>query len=146
MSNAKDAISTYRTFLMHASADTYSKLVDIKSFPDLGGAPNTIETTTLSDAMQVFIEGLKSSDALSFTTNYTKADFKKCNDLAGKQEKYAVWFGGTGEGDSLTPTGSDGKFEFTGSISVYVNGAGTGDAVEMTVTITPSTEITPVTE
>ena len=33
------AISTYRVFLMHASSTgSYEKLLDIKSFPDLGGA------------------------------------------------------------------------------------------------------------
>lgn len=33
------AISTYKVFLMKKddSEDTYSKLVDIKEFPDLGG-------------------------------------------------------------------------------------------------------------
>lgn len=145
MSNAKNAISSYKTFLMHGSGTdttTYSKLVDIKSFPDLGGDPDTIEVTTLSDRMQVFIDGLISSDALSFTANYVLDEYKSLSELSGKQEKYAIWLGGTGEGDSLTPTGDHGKFEFTGSLSVYVNGAGTGDAVEMTITITPSTEIT----
>ena len=45
------AISTYKVFLMKkaASGGTYSKVVDIKDFPDLGGAPEMLETTTLSD-------------------------------------------------------------------------------------------------
>lgn len=137
MSNAKNAISSYKSFLMQGS----DKLIDIKSFPDLGGDPNTIEVTTLSDNMQVFIEGLKSSDALSFTANYTPADFQKCKALEGTQNEYGVWFGGSGEGDTLTPTGDKGKFTFTGSLSVHVTGAGTGDAIEMSVTITPSSEI-----
>lgn len=137
MSNAKNAISSYKTFLMHGT----QKLIDIKSFPDLGGDPNTIEVTTLSDSMQVFIEGLKSSDALSFTANYTPEDFATCQALEGKQEEYGVWFGGTGDDDTLTPTGDKGKFTFTGTLSVHVSGAGTGDAVEMSITITPSTEI-----
>ena len=39
------AISTYRVFLMHASSTgSYEKLLDIKSFPDLGGAPEMLET------------------------------------------------------------------------------------------------------
>ena len=34
------AISTYKVFLMKkGDGSTYSKLVDIKDFPDLGGAP-----------------------------------------------------------------------------------------------------------
>ena len=47
------AISTYKIFLMmmQDSGSTYAKLVDIKDFPDLGGAPEMLETTTLSDKM-----------------------------------------------------------------------------------------------
>ena len=43
------AISTYKVFLMK-KADTgeqWSKLIDIKEFPDLGGEPEMLETTTL---------------------------------------------------------------------------------------------------
>lgn len=37
----KMAISTYKTFLMKKgdTGDTWSKLIDIKEFPDLGGEP-----------------------------------------------------------------------------------------------------------
>ena len=53
------AISTYKVFLMK-KADTgeqWSKLIDIKEFPDLGGEPEMLETTTLSDNMQTYIAG-----------------------------------------------------------------------------------------
>ena len=37
------AISTYKIFLMKkGSGDTYEKLIDIKSFPDLGGSPEML--------------------------------------------------------------------------------------------------------
>ena len=58
------AISTYKVFLMK-KADTgeqWSKLIDIKEFPDLGGEPEMLETTTLSDNMQTYIEGLDTGD------------------------------------------------------------------------------------
>ena len=69
------AISTYKIFLMMKDTSTYTKLVDIKDFPDLGGAPEMLETTTLSDKMQTYIPGIQSLDALEFTANYTKTDF-----------------------------------------------------------------------
>ena len=49
------AISTYKVFLMHkaSSGDTYTKLIDIKDFPDLGSAPSTVDVTTLSHHMKV---------------------------------------------------------------------------------------------
>ena len=138
------AISTYKIFLMKKgdSGSTYEKLIDIKEFPDLGGAPEMLETTTLSDNMQTYIPGVQSLDALEFTANYTKADFTKLKALEGQETEFAVWFGGTGEGGTLTPTGSDGKFEFTGQLSVFPVGGGVNEVVDMTITIAPSTPIT----
>lgn len=139
------ATSSYKTFLMKGTTSgdttTYEKLVDIKDFPDLGGAPEMLETTTLSDPMSTFIPGIQSLDALEFTTNYVLEDFKKLKELDGKNEKYAVWFGATETGGVLTPTGSDGKFSFEGQLSVFVVGAGTNEVRDMTITIAPSTPI-----
>lgn len=137
------AISTYKIFLMSSTdGSTYTKLIDIKSFPDLGGAPEMLETTTLSDAMQTYIPGIQSLDALEFEANYTKEDFVKLKALEGKEQQYAVWFGGTGEGETLTPTGSDGKFKFKGQLSVYPVGSGVNEVVNMNINIAPSTPIT----
>ena len=137
-------ISTYKIFLMKkaTAGETYEKVIDIKGFPDLGGAPEMLETTTLSDKMQTYIPGIQSLDALEFTTNYTKADFTKLKALEGKEESYAVWFGGEETGGVLTPTGSDGKFEFKGQLSAFPVGGGVNEVVDMTVTIAPSTPIT----
>ena len=137
------AISTYKIFLMSSTdGSAYTKLIDIKSFPDLGGAPEMLETTTLSDAMQTYIPGIQSLDALEFEANYTKADFAKLKAMEGTEKQYAVWFGGTGEGETLTPTGSDGKFKFKGYLSVYPVGSGVNEVVNMNINIAPSTPIT----
>lgn len=137
------AISTYKIFLMVSEdGSKYDKLIDIKSFPDLGGAPEMLETTTLSDAMQTYIPGIQSLDALEFEANYTKADFAKLKAMEGTEKQYAVWFGGTGEGETLTPTGSDGKFKFKGKLSVYPVGSGVNEVVNMNINIAPSTPIT----
>ena len=128
------AMSTYGITLMHkGEGSTYTKLIDIKDFPDLGGAPEMLETTTLSDSMQTYIEGIQSSDALEFTANYTKEDYTKCNALKGKKESYAVYFG---------EEGVNGKFEFDGYLSARVNGGGVNEVVGMTISIAPATPIT----
>ena len=128
------AISTYGIALMYkAEGDTYSKLIDIKDFPDLGGAPEMIETTTLSDNMQTYIPGIQSLDALEFTANYTLNDFKKIKAMEGKDTEFAVWFGAEG---------ADGKFEFNGQISAFPVGGGVNEVVGMTISIAPSTPIT----
>ncbi len=138
------AISTYKVFLMKKSTtgDTWTKLIDIKEFPDLGGEPEMLETTTLSDNMQTYIAGIQSLDGLSFSANYDVTDFKTLKALEGAKNSYAVWFGGTEAAGVVTPTGSNGKFSFDGELSVYPVGGGVNEVVGMTITIAPSTPIT----
>lgn len=137
------AISTYKVFLMHKASgdDTYSKLVDIKEFPDLGGEPEMLETTTLSDNMQTYIAGIQSLDGLAFAANYDLAKFQELKALEGSQHDFAVWFGGTEAGGVVTPDGSNGKFSFKGELSVYPVGGGVNEVVGMNITIAPSTPI-----
>lgn len=138
------AISTYKVFLMKkGTGNEYAKLVDIKEFPDLGGDPEMLETTTLSDKMQTFILGIQSNEGLQFMSNYTKTDYSNLKALEGQSESYAVWFGGTeGVDGTVTPTGSDGKFSFDGELSVHPVGGGVNEVVDMAITIAPSTVIT----
>lgn len=134
-------ISTYKTFLMTKDTNTWKKVIDIKEFPDLGGTPEMIEITTLSDKVQRNIPGVQSLDALEFTANYTLTDYKALKALEGTEKEFAVWFGGTENGDTVTPNGSDGKFKFKGELSVYTNGGGTNEVVEMTISIAASSAI-----
>jgi len=138
------AISTFKTFLMKGTTSggstTYEKLVNITSFPDLGGAPEMLETTTTSDPMQTFIKGIDSSEAMEFEANYDKTDFQTLKALTGTN-KFAVWFGATVSGSTVTPDGSDGKFSFEGQLSVRVSGGGVNEVAKMVITIAPSTPI-----
>ena len=134
-------ISTYKTFLMTKETNTWKKVIDIKEFPDLGGTPEMIEITTLSDKVQRNIPGVQSLDALEFTANYTLTDYKALKALEGTEKEFAVWFGGTENGDTVTPNGSDGKFKFKGQLSVYTNGGGTNEVVEVTISIAASSAI-----
>lgn len=144
------AISTYNTFLMYNSATSgtasWAKVCDIKEFPDLGGEPETLETTTMTNAMQTFIMGLQGNDAMEFTANYTQADYQTVAALAGVQHEYAVWFGSDdniNKTDAIASAGGDlGKFSFTGQLSVRVNGASVNEVVEMTISIIPNSTIT----
>lgn len=144
------AISTYNTFLMVKgdSGNTYTKVVDIKEFPDLGGDPETLDTTTMTDAMQTFILGLQSNEAMDFTANYTLTDYQAVSALSGLQKDYAVYFG---TDDNINKTDADptaatagnmGKFKFSGQLSVRVNGASVNEVVEMTISIIPNSSIT----
>lgn len=139
------ALSTFRTYLMYKSSATsdFEKLIDITSTPDLGGTPNMIETTTMSDDTQTFIPGVKQiGDGLEFSANYDLADYQKLKALEGAVYKYAVWKGGTGNsGATAVPTGDDGKWSFDGMLTVFPTGGGVDEAFGLTINIAPSSPI-----
>lgn len=137
------ATSSYKSFLMYKkSGETYEKLVDIKDYPDIGGSPETLETTTLSDGMQTYINGIQSSEAMEFTINYDSTTYDTIDALADTETAFAIWFGGTESAGVVTPTGSEGKFEFKGYISIRVSGKGVNEVREAVISIAPSTVIT----
>ena len=93
------------------------------------GDPEMLETTTLSDAQVTNIPGIKSSDTLSFTCNYTKADFGAVNDDAEKPLHYELAF-------------SDGsKFTWQGQHTCGLPGKGVNEVVEFTINIAASTPV-----
>jgi hypothetical protein len=132
------AISTYPITLKYDSSASetpkWTDVCDIKDFPDLGGAPEMLETTTLSDSAKSYIAGIKDQQALEFTANYDEDDMDTIAGLTGTK-KFQLWFGANG---------ASGKFEFSGTISAYVVGAGVNDVVDMKIVIVPSTVITVV--
>lgn len=136
------ATSTYKSFLMHKNDTSYEKLVDISGYPDLGGKPEQIDVTTLSDKMNVYVDGIQKLEALEFDAFYDLVSYKALKALEGKDDDYSVWFGGTEDTDgTVTPTGSEGKFDFSGSLSVYVTSGDVNAARKMKITITPSKAI-----
>ena len=95
--------STYKSFLMHKeTGGTYKMLFPVKTIPALGAAPSTLDTTTLSDSMKTGIPDILDLGTLEFSTNYEKEYYEKLLALKGKDEGWAVWFGGTESGGVLT--------------------------------------------
>lgn len=132
------AYSTINTVLKAGeTANALSQLCKIKSYPDLGGSPENLETTDLEDVAQTFVPGVQSVDTMEFTANYTPEAYDSVNALAGKDLYYELDFGAAG---------ANGKFTWQGTHSVRVNGGDVNAVREMTVTITPSTAITKVTD
>jgi len=131
--NTVKAVSTANTQLHYKVGEVFKKLVDIKDYPDMGGSPELIETTTLTHTKRrTNIKGLEDASELTFTANYTLEDYTKISDLEGEQSFQLL----------LGEDGEDGIFSWTGEVSVYLNAAGVGDVREMTLTITESTPIT----
>jgi hypothetical protein len=126
------AISTQGvTLKWGTSAASLSKVVDIKDFPDLGGAPEVLETTTLSDDIQTYILGIQGADMMEFTCNYTKDDFEDVMGDANKDLYYALEFGDKGD---------EGIFEWQGQHTAWVVGAGVNAVTEFKIGIAPSTK------
>ncbi|MDR3270158.1 MAG: phage tail protein [Peptococcaceae bacterium] len=134
-------ISTQNTFLMIATqlppvpATTWNKLIDIKTYPDMGGPPETLDTTTLSDGAYTNIPGLQTMDTFTFDCNYTLDDYEALLAVAGPLRHFAVWFDSGEVASPMTPVGAKGKFEWDGQLSVYVTGGGVNEVVGMQVSI-----------
>lgn len=116
------AISTYNTTLSIGTVN-----VVIKDFPTILGQRSSLETTTLSDDAQTFIQGIRQQEeSFDFTCNYDKTVYTSIEALTGAQ--------------SCELTFSDGSnYTWTGEASCSVNGGGVDEVLEMTVTVVPST-------
>lgn len=117
----------------------WQKLLCIKDYPDMGGTPEQIEATTLCDGKQTFVEGVEQTSEFTYTANYNKEDYKKLLDLKGEVIAFGLWFGR--DETTKEPDGHDGKFNYQGTLNVYITGKGVNEVREMTITTTPNTEI-----
>lgn len=128
-------ISTIGTVLKCGAATaSIAELCKIKSYPDLGGAPDNLETTDLQDTAQTFCPGVQTVDQMEFTANYTLEDYESVLQKAGTEDQvYELAFGANG---------ADGVFTWTGTHTVYVNGGDVNAVREMTIVCTPSSAVT----
>lgn len=143
MAAATAPISTYKTYLMYkatTAATQYTKLLDIKSFPDLGGEPERIDVTTLSDKIRKYTPGVQDLSSFTFNANYIAADYQKVLALEGQQTDYAIWIGAETSNNVDTPNGENGKWSWTGDVSVFKAGGDVNAAQDMTITMYPSTD------
>lgn len=126
------AVATMNTILKYKLEDEFVKLVDIKEYPDMGSEPEKIDTTTLSELrMRTSINGLQDAPDLAFMANYDKTAYELIDSLVGEQEFQL----------ELGEDGVDGKFGWTGEVSVYLTGSGVNEVREMNISVSASTPI-----
>ena len=107
-----------------------------------GNKVDLIDMTTLSNKSKIGVPGIQNNDAMTFEANYNPTVYTSIKALAdGTAKHWAVYFGGTVSGETVTPDGSDGKFTFDGIIDVFVSGGSVNEGRGMTITITPTTDI-----
>lgn len=128
------ALLTNKTFLMHKVSEKWEKFIDITKYPQLGGEPEKIDVTRLTDTKKRYINGLEDSSSLTFDANYTKEGYTKVNalDTAESLETFRLCFG-----DEL---GTDGCFEWEGRVSVYIAEGESNGARKMHITISDEGE------
>lgn len=125
------AHSTIGTILeVSADGSTWEKMCPVKKFPALGGAPEQIETTDMEDESQTFVPGVQSMDAMEFTANYTYPNYSAVKAKADTPLHYRL---------KLAKTA--GVATWQGQHSVFVNEGEVNGAIEMTITVSPSTKI-----
>jgi len=160
---------TAGTFLMKGTESndtiTYTKLVDISEYPDIGSSVDSQDVTTLSDACHKYIDALPDTNgSVEFNGWLSKDDYDAVIALAGVEQYFCIAFGGspstsdssimepdiitgTKSGSTLTITKKTGAetaatflaVHFKGKIRVRLAGAGTDAARPVVYTITPTT-------
>lgn len=92
--------STSKTFLYHSTTEsgTYTKLVDITSYPDLFSPPEKLDVSDLSSNQKKYTPGMVDLPDYEFGFNYTKAAYDALKDLEdGSTHYYQLRFGEKGE-------------------------------------------------
>lgn len=128
------ALATIGTKLMFSEDDgsTWNELAPIKEYPDLGGAPEMLESTDLKDEQETHELGVQSNPGLEFLCNYTKDTFVFVKSKARTPLKYKVELGDNGE---------DGDFIFDGQHDCWKVGGGVNAIRDFRIMIAPSSKI-----
>lgn len=114
------------------SASSLSELCKIKTFPQLNGEREQIESTDLTDSAQTFVPGVQSVENMQFTANFTTAAYTSLKANALTDGFFELDFGGN----------AGAKATWEGQYDVYVNEGEVNGLIEMTISVYPSTIVT----
>lgn len=121
---------------------TFTKLNGLFEFPDLGGEPDQIDVTNLSDDSFKYIHGLKDYGSLSFGFIYdgmgNTSNYKTLKDLedAGKTIFWNVVIPKAGDDGATGIT-----FSFSGVPAVYMSGTGVNSRLEFQLSVALDSDI-----
>lgn len=131
---SKDVKLSYKA----AAADAFTQIRNLQEFPDLGGAAERVDVTTLEDGNYKYINGIKDFGELAFTFLYDNSDatsnYRVCRGIE-ESEAVVYW-------EVEFPDGT--KFDFEGQASTAITGAGVNAALQFTLNITLNSDITVV--
>lgn len=135
MAEAKaKAYNTIGTMLeVSEDGASWERLCPIKSFPQLGGAPEQIEITDMESETQEYIPGVQSVSEMTFSANYTLDSYTAVKAKSNTPLKYRV---------KLGKSGVAGTASWEGQHDVYVNEGEVNGSIGMTITVSPSSKVT----
>ena len=113
------------------SANSLSELCKIKSYPQLNGEREQIETTDLTDTSQTFVPGVQSVESMQFNANFTLTTYQSLKTNALTDGFFELDFASAGA-----------KATWEGQYDVYVQEGAVNGLVEMTIVVYPSTVVT----
>lgn len=121
--------------LYYKNGETYDLIPNLQEVPELGGAAEKVDVTTLADGNYKYINGIKDFGDLAFKFLYDNSgetsNYRLCRGLeeAGDVVDWKVEFP-----DSTT-------FEFSGEASTAIDSAAVNAALTFTLNITLNSDI-----
>ena len=113
------------------TAGSLTELCKIKTFPQLNGEREQIESTDLTDSAQTFVPGVQSVESMQFTCNFTLAAYTSLKTNALTDGYFELDFASAGA-----------KATWEGQYDVYVSEGEVNGLIEMVLVCYPSTEVT----
>ena len=104
-----------------------AKLVAVKGMPATGQAGGTVETTTSSDAVKVYIPDRPDTGDMDFTYNYTDTALQAVKAVCDNTAK-----------DILIKLPDGTGVEYTGKCQTWINEVSVGGVIECTLHTVPS--------
>ena len=118
--------------------NSFTEIANLQECPELGGAAEKVDVTTLADGNYKYISGIKDFGDLEFTFLYDNStatsNFRVCKELEAETSapSWEVQF----------PDGT--KFDFSGECSVATAGGSVNNAIQFTLSIALNSDITVV--
>ena len=112
--------------------DNYVVIPNLQEIPSLGGTPEKVEVTCLSDANKTYINGL---------VDYGELAFKFLYDNSGETSNYRVLKGLTGVNHFKVTFPDETEFVFSGEVNVSIDSASVNTALTFTANIALNSEI-----
>lgn len=115
-----NALSTSDEFVVH---------FPIVEYNNIGGEPEKVSSTTLSDSQETSENGVQQQENNTFTLQYDPEVYYKLKQMQDSHNKYQV-------GLLFSQSGS--LFYWYGTISIQVSGGGVNEIAQMTLTVSYS--------